>query len=152
MWIFDTDSLAILAVNNAVQELYGYSEEEFVRKNLADIRPSEDIPRLLESLRKLPGGLVSSGSWRHIRKDGKAIDVEIWSRAIEFEGCHARLSVILDVTEKRNAEREVARSESKWRSLVENAPNIILILDSRGSVQFINRQFASFDKETIHQK
>ncbi len=47
-----------------------------------------------------------------------------------------------DITERKQAEEELKRSEERWRSLVENAPNIILIVDSSGVIQFINRTVA----------
>jgi len=45
MYIFDPDSLMILLANEAALRLYGYAEEEFLRLNLFDIRPAEEVER-----------------------------------------------------------------------------------------------------------
>ncbi|MGI9042249.1 MAG: PAS domain-containing protein, partial [Gemmatimonadales bacterium] len=49
MWLFDAETLAILAVNDAAVEHYGYSREEFLGLTIMDLRPQEAIPELLAS-------------------------------------------------------------------------------------------------------
>ena len=46
MWIYDLQSLAFLAVNDAAVERYGYSREDFLAMTIADIRPPDDIEAL----------------------------------------------------------------------------------------------------------
>ena len=47
MWVYDAETLAFLAVNDAAVRHYGYSREEFLAMTIKDIRPPEDIPRML---------------------------------------------------------------------------------------------------------
>ena len=47
MWVYDADTLAFLAVNDAAIRHYGYSRDEFLAMTIKDIRPAEDVPRLL---------------------------------------------------------------------------------------------------------
>jgi PAS domain S-box-containing protein len=47
MWLFDAETLAFLEVNNAAIENYGYSREEFLQMTILDIRPQEDVVRLI---------------------------------------------------------------------------------------------------------
>ena len=47
MWVYDAESLAFLAVNDAAVRHYGYSREEFLAMTIKDIRPPEDVPQLL---------------------------------------------------------------------------------------------------------
>ena len=44
MWVFDLETLAILEVNEAATQHYGYSREEFLRMTLADLRVPEPAP------------------------------------------------------------------------------------------------------------
>ena len=44
---------------------------------IADIRPKEDIPNLLSHVAKRDSGLQRAEVWRHRKKDGTIIDVEI---------------------------------------------------------------------------
>jgi|GEM_PF-3806613 len=62
-----------------------------------------------------------AGEWRHRLKDGRTIDVEVFSHRLEFAGRDAALVVAQDVTERKRAEETLRRSEARYRELVENA-------------------------------
>ncbi|HEY7389099.1 MAG TPA: response regulator [Bryobacteraceae bacterium] len=112
MWVFDANTLAFLAVNPAAVESYGYSQEEFLGMTLRDIRPTEDIPALLDDIRS--GGnapLHRDGPWRHRKKDGTLITVEIVSHPIEFDGRRARLVLTSDVTERQKLEEQFHQAQ-----------------------------------------
>lgn len=98
MWIYDLETLAFLAVNEAAVRYYGYSREEFLAMTLKDIRPPDDVPRLLETVAQLTSGLSHSGVWRHLKKDGSSIDVEIISHGLIFDGRQARFVMVRDLT------------------------------------------------------
>jgi PAS domain-containing protein len=65
MWVYDPDALHFRDVNDAAIARYGYSRDEFLAMRLTDIRPQEDVPRLLEDLGKRRTSLSQSGIWRH---------------------------------------------------------------------------------------
>jgi two-component system, cell cycle sensor histidine kinase and response regulator CckA len=114
MWVFDWETLRFLEVNQAAVEHYGYTREEFLNMTLADIRPPEDVPRLKETMAQL-SGLPTAGQWRHRLKDGRIIDVEVASHAISYAGHRAVLSVLHDVTKRRQLEehlRQAAKMEA----------------------------------------
>src|SRR4029077_8935758 len=92
-WVFDRETLRFLAVNAAAVRKYGYSRDEFLAMTLKDIRPPEDVPALLETVRALGDGNESSGAWRHRLKDGTVIDTENTSYALTFLGRPARVVV-----------------------------------------------------------
>ena len=48
LWIFDRQTLAFVAVNDAALARYGYSRERFMGMKISDIRPAEDVPRLMD--------------------------------------------------------------------------------------------------------
>jgi PAS domain S-box-containing protein len=105
-WVFDRETLGFLAANTAAVRKYGYSVDEFLAMTIKDIRPSEDIPAMLETVRNLRNGMESVGAWRHRRKDGSIIDVEITSYGLTFAGRPAEVVVAADVTLKKRAEEE----------------------------------------------
>ncbi|MBZ5665113.1 MAG: response regulator [Acidobacteriia bacterium] len=105
-WIYDRETLRFLAVNKAALQNYGYSYEEFLSMTIQDIRPSEDIPALRKSVAALHDGQWECGVWRHRKKDGNVIFVEITSYSFEFSGRPADFVIAVDVTERQRAEKE----------------------------------------------
>jgi PAS domain S-box-containing protein len=111
MWVSDAETLRFLEVNAAAVAHYGYSRDEFLTMRVTDIRPPEDIPRLLdhraaamdERRAQRPRAM---GVWAHRRKDGRGIEVDLTVHDIEFAGHKASLVVAQDVTERRRAEAE----------------------------------------------
>jgi PAS domain S-box-containing protein len=119
MYVVDLASFAFLAVNDAAVAQYGYTREEFTRLTLVDLRPAED--RLLFLAAARPGAgradpaRLEAGVWRHVRRDGHVFDVEVFTSLAEYEGRPARLSVAVDVTARRAAERALRESQEQLR-------------------------------------
>ncbi|HXB57062.1 MAG TPA: PAS domain S-box protein [Vicinamibacteria bacterium] len=112
MWVFDAETLAFLAVNDAAVRQYGYTPAEFLGMTINDIRPPEEIPKLsahLKGLLRMPPG--SPSGWRHRTKDGSLIEVDISSDPITFQGRKAVLVLAHDVTEKRRLEAQLLQSQ-----------------------------------------
>lgn len=107
MWIYDLETLAFLDVNDAAVQQYGYSEEEFLSMTIRDIRPPGDVPALLENIARVTKGLDRAGTWRHIKKDGTLIHVEIISHTLTFMGRQAEMVLALDITERTRMEEEL---------------------------------------------
>jgi two-component system cell cycle sensor histidine kinase/response regulator CckA len=110
MWVFDVDTLRFLAVNDAALVTYGYSREEFLDMTLRDIRPAEDVPALLEDVAKPAGDLRPRGLWRHVRKDGTILDVEVSAHELSPSSGRTRMVSAIDVTERRRLEAQLAEA------------------------------------------
>jgi len=117
MWIYELETLAFLDVNDAAIQHYGYSREEFLSMTIKDMRPPEDIPALLENISRVTEGLDRAGTWRHIKKNGTLIYVEIISHTLTFAGRRAEIVLALDVTEKKRIEKELIECQQKYREL-----------------------------------
>ncbi|MDP2722729.1 MAG: PAS domain S-box protein, partial [Bacteroidales bacterium] len=134
MWIYDLETLAFLEVNKAAVNHYGYSEEEFLSMTLKDIRPEEDIPALLEDVKNTHSELNAAGEWRHLKKNGELIDVEITSHSVIFNDRKARHILINDITERKRVENEI----SKLSHAVEQSPASIIVTDLEGNIEYVN--------------
>ena len=140
MWIYDWETLAFLAVNEAAIAQYGYSREEFLALTLSDMHPPEDIPLLLRHLAqraKVEGG-QKMGLWRHRKKDGTVFDVEINAFNLEFRARPARLVVATDVTERKRMEASLVESEARLRTYLESASEGIVVVDRAGRIEYVN--------------
>jgi len=73
MWVYDMQTLSFLAVNDSAVAHYGYSREEFLAMTIRDIRPPEELPKLLENFLRVKGGVDKAGVWAHCKKDGSRI-------------------------------------------------------------------------------
>jgi PAS domain S-box-containing protein len=139
MWVYELETLRFLAVNEAAVQHYGYSCEEFLSMTIKDMRPPEDIPALMKNISHLSGGLNQAGIWRHQKKDGTLIDVEVTSHSLIFAGRSAEVVLVNDVTERKRAEQELSQSEERYRDLVENAHDIIYSHDLEGNYTSVNK-------------
>jgi PAS domain S-box-containing protein len=138
MWIYDLETLAFLEVNDAAVEKYGYTRKEFLSLNLKDIRPAEDVPRLLSELKKKRKNFQHSGEWRHRLKDGRVIHVEITSHMLEYQGRACVLVMAQDVTEQKQMEHALRESEAMYRDLVESSQHLICTHDLEGNLLSVN--------------
>jgi len=139
MWIYDLETLAFLEVNSAAVQIYGYTKDEFLKMTLRDIRPKEDIKLLLEDVATTSNLINSAGEWRHLKKSGELIYVEILSHLIEFEKREARLVLVKDITAKKLIEKELIESEERLRLIFDSAAEGIYGLDKNGNCIFCNK-------------
>ena len=107
MWVYDLETLEFIAVNHAAVRHYGYTREEFLTMTIADIRPPEDIPLLLENISQVDSDIDFTYLWRHQKKNLTIIDVEITSYSMIFDGRNAKLVLAHDVTISLQAQAEL---------------------------------------------
>lgn len=129
MWIYDLETLKFLDVNEAAVMHYGYSKAEFRSMTLMDIRPKEDIERLHKDVEETRNTYNNAGVWRHIKKNGDTIFVEIVSHALIFNNRRARHVRINDITEKLAAENALKDNEAVLKLFIENAPASLAMFD-----------------------
>lgn len=115
MWVFDRDTLAFLAVNDAMVRHYGYTREELLTRTMLDIRPAEDRDAALAAARAVVAERPQGRVWTHVRRDGSRRRMAIFVHDIVFDERPARLVAGQDVTEIEASEERfqlVARATS----------------------------------------
>jgi two-component system, NarL family, sensor histidine kinase UhpB len=118
MWMLDRETLQILDVNEAAINHYGYSKEEFLNLDATQLRPEEDVLQYLSYTRRAAPGLNKAGVWRHKKKNGDIILVEIIAHDVVYDDKPARLILANDITERRKAESELARQRIMQQKLI----------------------------------
>jgi PAS domain S-box-containing protein len=140
MWMLSMPDRNFIAVNDAAVKHYGYSREEFLRMNAADIRPPEEVKRYMESLKQMKPGIYSAGIWPHKKKDGTIIQVEITAHDTYLEHGPARIIMANDVTERLQAEEALKLSEETNRLIMNSSLNAIVCMDLSGKIIVWNLQ------------
>ncbi len=150
-FIFDVESLRIVAANTAALELYGYSREEFLALALDDLRVPEDRAQLAAALVAAHDAVVV-GTARHRRKDGRIIHVEGRNHLTSLGGRPVRYVVLLDQTDRREAEAAKLESESRLQRTIDNLLEGYTILGYDLRYLYVNRvaaQQARLGKERL---
>ena len=138
MWVYDLETRRFLAVNNAAIQRYGYSRAEFLSMTIEDVRPPQDVQVLRKYLENTNPHFNQAGEWRHQKKDGTIITVEITSNRLNFEGRRAVFVLANDITERKTAEKALRDSEDRYRDLVDNSHELICTHDLEGRVISVN--------------
>jgi PAS domain S-box-containing protein len=109
MWLFNFKNLKFIAVNDAAIKHYGYSKEEFLKMKLTDIRPRKEVSKYLKHHKEVVSAnkhnkSYNAGVWKHLKKNGEIIDVEITRTQVTFEGHEAVLILANDITGRLSSE------------------------------------------------
>jgi PAS domain S-box-containing protein len=142
----------ITSWNEGASKIFGFSAKEMLGENIAKVsKPKEReqvAPAQLEQVRK---GVLFSGEWEGVKRDGEPVWLMLTTKLLKNSQGETvgMIGVGKDITERKKAEEALRGSEEKWRSLAENAPNIIVIVDRVGTIEFINRTVVNARPEEI---
>lgn len=150
MWIYDTSTLRILDVNKAATVKYGYTREEFLHLQLADLRPDTQITQLYNYLASASPDQTEYRvrAVKHKKKDGTLFYVHIQSSPTTFRGHQAHLIQALDIHEKVLAEqkrKEASRKLANFRRLVSKS-SIMCTVDDTGKILSANKNLCDLSK------
>jgi PAS domain S-box-containing protein len=98
MWVFDVESLQVLAVNDAALAQYGYTRDEFLALTLRDLRPSGDIGPFWRAHVAMRAGNDVHGVYRHKHRDGRLLDVEVRTSTLPIGEGRLRIALATDIT------------------------------------------------------
>jgi PAS domain S-box-containing protein len=146
----DPQTRRFVRANRAMCEWLGYTNEELLSMSVSDIHPTESLPQVHQAFEALSNGHVACA--RNIpcrRKDSRVFYADITAG---YDNSGPRPMVVgffRDVTEHYHAIELLRKSESNWRRLFENLPDLVFTLDRNATVHMANRSTAQISKEAV---
>ena len=147
LWVLDLDTMRFTYMSPSVERLRGYTVDEVMNQTLDQVL-TPDSYALLQSLlrQRLEAFRVGQGLVKNYRdeleqpkKDGTTVWTEVTTTTLmKQDGGIEVIGVSRDITERKRAEEELRQSESRYRALIENSPDIIARFDSEGKYLFVN--------------
>ena len=110
-WLYDVETLRFLRVNQAAVGQYGFSQSEFERMSILEIRPTAEREKVAAHLIQMKAESEEHAFWLHQGKDGKTFEVEIISHELVYAGRRVRLVVAQDISERRHLELQLRQSQ-----------------------------------------
>lgn len=125
MWMLSLPNYEIIEVNTSALKQYGYEREEFLKLDIyTSLRPEEEIEKLRAASNRQFRGIYHAGIWRHKKKDGSIIFVDVVTHDIYYEGKPTRLVLANNVTEHHLAKEKLKEAYEETRKLTEHLQTI----------------------------
>jgi len=109
IFVFDAQSYKFLDCNRAVERIYGYTREELRALTPVDLHPPEEEALVRANLDVR--NVTEPNRYTHVTKDGRRLSVEILSDKIDYQGAAAWISIVRDITSRRQSEQALIRAE-----------------------------------------
>ena len=148
----------IVYANRIFEEMMGYKRDEFYSPDfdfMSLVAP--ESKELVETGNKnhMAGNDILPYEYTLVTKTGRRIDAIITTKLINYQGDSATLGIITDITKRKQAERELKRSEEQYRTIFENTGTASIIIEVDGKISLANGEFerlAGFTREGIQGK
>ena len=143
MAIVSIESGKFLEINQSFEDAFGYSREEAIGLSADELGIASN-----DTQAKSFGKLQKQGFLRNeevpcVRRDGKRVDTIFSVELFELNGKPCFLSIFHDITPMKELEREIIRSESKYRTIIEEAGDVLYTTDIYGNFTFLNKRIAA---------
>jgi PAS domain S-box-containing protein len=133
-----TPDCDFLRVNEALCRITGYSEAKLLTLNCEDITHPDDLALTRDYAQKLAAGQIEQYTIdkRYIRKNGSIAWVNVSVRSVRDETGQPQyfLPVMVDITERKQAEEALRLSEARLRALIDNIPFSVWMRDCEGQM------------------
>ena len=146
----------IVYANIALSEITGYAIEELKSMSVEQLRARVhplDLALVDEQTRKRMAGdpSLSSIEFRVFRKDGSMRWLQTFNNPIEYNGRPALLDLVIDITERKQAEEALRLSEQRFHLLTESIPILVWSARADGVSDYYNAPFLQYLGKTLEE-
>jgi PAS domain S-box-containing protein len=141
IFIHDIDTGAIRDVNPKATTVYGYSRDEFLRMDVGQLGsgvPPYTVETAVKYIQKAKAGEPQQVEWHRKNKDGSLRWDEVYIKRASIGGVDRILAITRDITERKEREAALAKSEDRLRATVEAALDCIIGMDAKGNIVEFN--------------
>ncbi len=129
---------SILLTNDAFARLHGYEKEELIGKHLSTFHPADEMPAVEAANRQIKETGEFNGEIDHKRRDGTVFLCVMHNTLLKDERGQAvgLIGTMRDITEEKDAEEALRVSEERFRALIENASDGLLVMSAKGELLY----------------
>lgn len=133
--------------NDEVAKIYGCEKNEILGATPIDFSPEfqpdgqKSSEKALRKINKALDGEPQVFEWKHLKKDGTPIDVEVSLNRLEFADDIYVQAIVRDLTQQKKAREKLRKSEELFRKLFLKAPGALIMVDSENRVKMVNQSF-----------
>lgn len=141
-----------IMVNTAFCKTFGYTYDEIMSKNPPDFIAPEDYERVMNfHIRRMNGEMIHSNyKANFIHKSGRRVYCDLRGTTTILNGRNASFITLRDITEQHAMENALRESEEKYRNLIENATDGIVIVQN-GLLRFANHSMCDIMKYSMEE-
>lgn len=153
VYIQDLDG-RFVNVNDAVVRAYGYSRDELIGRTPAMLAaPGKvDVEAAMRQFQRAVDGERQRFEWRGLRRDGSTFLKEVVLSRSTYFGRDVVIAVARDISDRIDAEAALRRSEKRFRRMIENASDLIAIMDGDGTIRYqspASRRILGYEPEEM---
>ncbi len=126
-------------VNSLFQEITGYSDQELVGKYSLDfVHPDDRETVRMKAIESIKGSVQLPYKYRFIKKNGETIWVLERVTSTEYKGRRATVGSFMDITEQKRLAEDLAKSEKRYRTILDEMQDAYFEIDLNGNFTFFN--------------
>ncbi len=142
IFLHDADSGAIVDVNQAVLDMFGYAYEEALHQDLGSLSLGEHPYTMEEAIKKVNRAKQEGPQlfeWRAKRKDGKLFWAEVGLKASRFSGRDYVIAIVRNITDRKEAQQTLAAERERLAVTLRSIGDGVITTDTDGTVLFLNK-------------
>jgi len=140
----------ILEVNDRFVETFGYSRQDLIGQTVMAVglwKDRGDRHRLRQQLQDT--GRIANLEASQVLKSGEIRTMLLSAEVCWLDGQLCSITILKDISDRKRMEQTLQESEAKWRTILENAPSFIAVIDPQGHFQFLNHVAPGFSMEQV---
>lgn len=139
--IADVETMRLVRANATICRMLGYSEGELLSLSVKDIHPASDWPAILRTFQAQAAAEIAvNENTPVLRKDGSVFYADIATNRIVYGLRPCLIGFFRDITDRRQAQEALRKSEDQYRGVVEACPDAVVMSDLEGTVLFASPQ------------